>query len=152
MFLFANVETFISWLINYQSFFKLYLCMEKFQAVHAFILVLCTSIGGLIAWIGVRKFEKNKAISSLRKETKINNVEGDEAILNQLDSLLLRVASMAQVIIEKEKLKSISDTKILAYQSAFNHLRIFCSEFCENPDLCNSKLFEISKKFNLDHD
>jgi hypothetical protein len=126
--------------------------MEKFQAVHAFILVLCTSIGGLIAWIGVRKFEKNKAISSLRKETKINNVEGDEAILNQLDSLLLRVASMAQVIIEKEKLKSISDTKILAYQSAFNHLRIFCSEFCENPDLCNSKLFEISKKFNLDHD
>lgn len=131
--------------------------METTEVVEEGVKLIHVLIGVFVAittipttWYFTRKLVKRQEISKIKKETKINDVEGDEAVAAQLDLMLERVAKMAQRMYDELELKSEANSKILAYEAAFSYLIILCSESCDDPELCKEKVMGVLKKFNLD--
>lgn len=123
--------------------------MDKISTIITWLAPLSALLGMFLTWFYTRKHAYNKIASEQRKETKVNDVEGDTAILNQMDSLMERLAKMSEEIYKGRKSNSTLNTKIIAYESAFSSLLIACSQFCADPEHCKEKISEILKKYGL---
>ncbi len=110
---------------------------------------IITGIGGFLAWIKLRKYNEAKDISQSKKETKFNNVDGDTALVNQIDLLLIKITALSDVIIKIQTELSIMKDKELSYKSAFHRLTLLCDEVCKDAVFCKSKIQQILTDLKL---
>ena len=72
-------------------------------------------LGGLFIWLYMVKYEKEKNISAAKKETKVNNVDGDNALVEQIDMLLLKFAAMSDAMVKIQQQLTIATNKEYSY-------------------------------------
>jgi hypothetical protein len=123
--------------------------MENISTILTWLGPLSTALGIFLTWFYTRKVMYKKLASEHRKETKVNDVEGDTAILNQMDSLMERLAKMSEEVYESRKSNSALHTKIIAYESAYASMLLACSQFCADPEFCKEQIAETLKKYGI---
>lgn len=123
--------------------------IENINGWYVFITSVATGVGALVTWfLTVRHIQEN-SISKNRKETKVNNVDGDAALIAQLDTLLAKVTVMAEVQLKIQAELAALQNKELSYKSAFHRLKLLCDEVCKDSMFCKGKIDTILKELNL---
>jgi hypothetical protein len=110
---------------------------------------LITGMAGVWGWLKFRKNNEDKTLSELKKETKVNNVDGDTALINQLDVLLAKVTVMADIQIKIQTELTTMQNKELSYKSAFHRMLLLCDEVCDKSEFCKGKINEILTELKL---
>ncbi len=110
---------------------------------------IATGMVGVWGWFKFRKRNQEKTLSEIKKETKVNNVDGDTALINQLDILLVKVSVMAEIQIKIQTELAILQNKELSYKAAFHRMLLLCDEVCENSEFCKSKINAILTDLKL---
>jgi hypothetical protein len=89
---------------------------------------IATGIAGFYAWITLRKEVTKRDISEARKLTKVQDVEGDEAIVRQIDLLLNQISLMSENML-KDKI-DLSNTKVkeIRYKEAIERIKNSCND------------------------
>lgn len=123
--------------------------IENINGWYSLIALVCGGIGSLITWFSMRRFVKKKLISEYRRDEKVNNVEGDEKLVGQLDILLNKVAEMSEAMLEIQVELNFMKNKELSYKSAFHRLNLLCDEICEKSEFCKEKIRVILQDLNL---
>ena len=126
--------------------------LEQINGWFISISSVFTAVGGLITWILMRKHVISKDISLNRKETKINNVDGDTALMNQLDLLLTKVTVLSETVIEVQSQLSALQNKELSYKSAFHRLMLLCDEVCTDASFCKNRIQQVLHDLKLNDD
>lgn len=128
------------------------LLIDKINGIVLLISTLFTSIGAFITWVLTRKYEQKKVVSLTKKETKINNVEGDTALINQLDLLLKKVADMSEAMLKvQEQISELSEREY-SYKAAFHRLTLLCDEVCTDAEFCKMKIKKVLTDLKLEQD
>lgn len=110
---------------------------------------IITGIVGVWGWLKFRKRNEDKTLSEIKKETKINDVDGDTALINQLDTLLTKVTVMADIQIKIQTELTILQNKELSYKSAFHRMLLLCDHVCDKSEFCKTKINEILTDLKL---
>ena len=110
---------------------------------------LFTGVAGVWAWLKFRKRNEEKTLSEIKKDTKVNNVDGDTALINQLDILLAKVTVMAEIQIKIQTELAILQNKELSYKSAFHRMLLLCDEVCDKSEFCKGKINSILTDLKL---
>ncbi len=126
------------------------LLVDKLNGVVVLISTLFTSIGALITWILTKKHEQNRAVSLSKKETKVNNVEGDTALINQLDLLLKKVADMSEAMLKVQEQISDLSNREFSYKAAFHRLTLLCDEVCTDAEFCKLKIKKVLTELKIE--
>jgi hypothetical protein len=113
---------------------------------------IATAVGSVMTWLGLRKYEQQRAISDVEKNTKINNVDGDKALIDQLDLLLNKVAAMSQMLYKLQEELHHLNTKEFNYKSAIFRIRLICQELGKDSEVFIKKIEEILKELKIDID
>lgn len=123
--------------------------IENLNNWYVLIVGIFTGAGSFVGWVQMRKYNKEKDISQNRKETKINNVDGDAALINQLDSLLVKVTALSETVVRVQSELSDMKNKVSSYKSAIHRMFLLCDEVCKDADFCKGKIKSILKQLNL---
>ena len=123
--------------------------IENIDSLWVIITGSIAGIGSILAWLKRKKTNDAKDISQNRKDTKINDVDGDAALINQLDSLLLKVTSLSEVIIKIQTELSIVKDRELSYKSAFHRILLLCDEVCTDTVFCKQTINKILEDLKL---
>lgn len=113
-----------------------------FAAITAFLSVQ----GSLFLWR--QNFAKDK--SALIKETKVNSTDGDTALINQLDLLLVKITSLSETVMKVQAELAKEKNINLTWESVVYRLKLKCDEFCKNGVLCKSLIDQITTELKLD--
>lgn len=122
---------------------------ENINGWYSLIALIFGGIGSLITWFSMRRLVKKKLISEYRRDEKVNNVEGDSKLIEQLDTLLTKVAEMSEAMLEIQVELNVMKNKELSYKSAFHRLNLLCDEICEKSEFCKEKIRTILEDLNL---
>ena len=102
--------------------------LDKIQSFWLLLTGIATGIGGLYTWLKLSKVTINKDISEGRKQTKVNDVEGDEAIVRQIDSLLNQISIMSESMLKDKIELSNSKYKEIRYKDALERIKHNCDD------------------------
>ena len=122
--------------------------MENIGLILGFLTIGITS-GSIIMWLLFPKLSKGRQESELKKDTKINDAEGNEAEINFLDKMIARGEDLANKIYDEQIKKKEAEALSMTFKAAFRHLYTTCAEHCEQVELCKTRLDEVLKKFNI---
>lgn len=122
---------------------------EIFEKIFSILNIVIAGIGGFITWLYMSKYEKKKNIASAVKETKVNNVDGDKALIEQLDILLLKVATMSESMLKVQAEVSELTNVHYSYRSAIHRIKLKCDEFLKDADSCKDCIDKILSELNL---
>lgn len=123
--------------------------IEIFEKIFNLLNIVLVSAGGLGTWLYMAKYNKNKNISSAVKDTKVNNVDGDKALVDQLDMLLSKVAAMSESMLKVQAELSELTNLIYSYKSAIRRMKANCNEFCKDAEFCRRCIDNILIDLNL---
>jgi len=119
---------------------------QAITAIFAIITTCLSGYGGLFLWR--QNFAKDK--SALIKETKVNSTDGDTALINQLDLLLVKITSLSETVMKVQAELAKEKNINLTWESAVYRLKLKCDEFCKNGVLCKSLIDQITTELKLD--
>lgn len=108
-----------------------------------------TGTGSLVTWFLTKRYAQENSISKNRKETKVNNVDGDAALIEQLDTLLAKVSALSEVIVKIQSESAAIKDRELSYRSAFHRLKLLCDEVCTDAAFCKGKIDSILNDLKL---
>lgn len=123
--------------------------IENIDSLWVIITGIIAGIGSILAWLKRKKTNDAKDISQNRKDIKVNDVDGDAALINQLDSLLLKVTSLSEVIVKIQTELSIVKDRELSYKSAFHKILLLCDEVCQDTVFCKQTINKILEDLKL---
>lgn len=114
------------------------------------ILILGSGgLGGVFIWLYMVKYEKEKNISAAKKETKVNNVDGDNALVEQIDMLLLKFAAMSEAMVKIQQQLSIATNTEYSYRTAMHQIELSCKMVCKDADYCIARFDKILQDLKL---
>lgn len=126
--------------------------LEQINGWYVLISTGLVGLGSLISWIGMRKYQKIKAkalISENKRDIKVNSIAGDEAVLEQLNGLLNRIAIMSNSIHTLQVGMNELKEKEISYKSAFKRLLIACTELCDESELCQQRIKNVLEDLDI---
>ena len=94
--------------------------LENINIVWLFICGVFTAAGGLFIWLKTTKTNVLKDISENKKSIKVNDVEGNKAMVEQIDYLLKQITVMSDVMLKDKIELSQTKTKEIKYQDREN--------------------------------
>lgn len=92
----------------------------ELNGVWIFISGVISSAGGLFVWLKTTKTTVLKDISENKKSIKVNDVEGNKAMVEQIDYLLKQITIMSDVMLKDKIELSQTKTKEIKYQDREN--------------------------------
>lgn len=113
------------------------------------LIVGSSGLGGLFIWLYMVKYDKAKNISLAKRETKINNVDGDNALVEQIDMLLIKFAAMSEAMLKIQEQLHIATNRDYSYESAIHKIKVSCNVFCKDADYCIAKFDKILEDLQL---
>jgi len=125
---------------------------EKLNGWFGLLTGVITGLGGFYIWLNVSKYNIKKDISEAKRNTKVSNVEGDEAVLEQLDKLLSRIATISSAMLDLQIELSDVKTKEVAYKSVINSLIKLCLKISDNVKECELEVEKIISELDHPHD
>jgi hypothetical protein len=123
--------------------------MIKLTLLESIFALTTSFLGGtgtLYAFFRHRTNQDKKTTSELKKDTKISDVEGDEAIVKQIDFLLNQIANMSESMLKDKMELASSKTNEIIYKNAITHIRLACNG-------CKDTIDKVLNNLNIkDHE
>ena len=122
------------------------------EYINNWAVAIASIISGGVSYLIHFKLNKKKQKTETEKDIKINSVKGDQALIDQLDSLMDKIASMSVSMIKIQGELTELGKKELSYQTAIHKMRLHCKEFCNDTELCLKCIDRILRELNLNDD
>lgn len=116
--------------------------LEEINSLWLMISGIVTGIGTFYAWINLKKYITKQNISESKKISKLSNVEGDEAIVKQIDFLLNQISLMSESMLKDKIAMSESNIKEIRYKEAISRIKQMCN-------ICKINIETVLKDLNL---
>jgi len=112
--------------------------LDNLNSISVLINTLFLGVGGVAVWFYTFKYRIRSERSSAKKESKVNDVEGDNAIIEQIDILLKKIATMTEYTLkiqeENAAIKEYSLENKSAIISASNRITELCGMLSKNSE------------------
>ena len=119
------------------------------STIYNLLYLLGGGLVGVISYFGMRKLNKIKEVSETKKYTKLNNVAGDAAILEQQECLLLVIAESSEKVY-KLKVESYNQKEENhLYKLALKRLIVSCGQICEEPEMCKKHILDVLEDLKI---
>lgn len=109
-------------------------------------LLGASGLGGFVIWLLMAKTNLVRDKSVANKDTKISNVEGDTAILNQIDELLTRLANMSNVVIKLQEEVTTLRTNSIQRRAIIQRINNICDTYHEQSMRCDDAINSIKNE------
>lgn len=94
--------------------------LDEAKEFWVFISGVVVALGSLFIWLKTTKSNVLKDISENKKSIKVNDVEGNKAMVEQIDYLLHQITLMSESMIKDKIELSQTKTKEIKYQDREN--------------------------------
>jgi len=112
--------------------------LDNLNSISVLINTLFLGVGGVAVWLYTFRYRVRSERSSAKKESKVNDVEGDNAIIEQIDILLKKIATMTEYTLkiqeENAAIKEYSLENKSAIISASNRITELCGMLSKNSE------------------
>jgi hypothetical protein len=105
--------------------------LDNLNSISVLINTLFLGVGGVAVWFYTFKYRIRSERSSAKKESKVNDVEGDNAIIEQIDILLKKIATMTEYTLKIQEENAAIKEYNLSNKSAIISASNRITELCE---------------------
>jgi hypothetical protein len=123
--------------------------LGNFDIYWAAIIAIFTGLGSFATWVFTAKPNLLKLNSEADKDSKVNSVDGDKALVEQMDFLLTKMSSFSEIILKSQEELSKEKSKNIRYRGVISNVENMCNDFSVNVDECKKKINEIKQAHGI---